>query len=268
MDQPDKIVDFEMPPVSEVAFGVQFEPLTELMVPHVGLLWAEFSETYPQADEHPPLAPVREDLSEPGKVDVQLDQRATLPRIWLANEAGTELLQLQRERFHLNWQRRSADDDYPGFKTLWGRFLDAWGRFAAFCDEWEIQPPRLAQAELTYVNPIALDDVGVTLADLGQVVPDLTWRATDRTDRFLPDFEAMRWQTSFLLPDGAGRLWVGMMTRRNEPDRDEVRLELTVRGEPPQDLEAWFRQAREWIVRGFADVTSRAVQDRVWRRTL
>jgi hypothetical protein len=46
--------------------------------------------------------------------------------------------------------------------------------------------------------------------------------------------------------------------------------ELTVRGIGPdrsvEGMWSWFDLAREWIVRGFADVTGPDVQQNIWRR--
>jgi len=73
------------------------------------------------------------------------------------------------------------------------------------------------------------------------------------------------------LPDEAARLHV---TIRHAKLRDSelpvLLLDLTVRGigkdMSPEGMLEWFDLAREWIVRGFADLTGEEVQKNIWRR--
>ncbi len=74
-----------------------------------------------------------------------------------------------------------------------------------------------------------------------------------------------------MLPDEAGRLHV---TIRHAKPRDSglplILLDLTVRGigsdKSLDGMAEWFDLAREWIVRGFSDLTGGDVQKNVWRK--
>jgi hypothetical protein len=105
--------------------------------------------------------------------------------------------------------------------------------------------------------------------DIGNVFPDFCFRVNER--RFLPEPEGFSWRTTFVLPNKVGRLHV---TIRNGISRDKnipvLMIELTVRGigndKSIEGMWPWFDLAREWIVRGFADLGSDQVQKDVWRR--
>ena len=45
-----------------------------------------------------------------------------------------------------------------------------------------------------------------------------------------------------------------------------ILIDLTVRGFSDDGMEKWFDLAREWIVCGFADLTGKDIQAKVWRR--
>ena len=103
--------DFERPPVIEVALSVQFKRLEALRSAHLGLLWAKFRpEGFPRTEDHAPLEPAFERF-DPNLLRTQLgiEVRASdlppLPRVWFLNEAGSELIQIQRDRFVHNWRK-------------------------------------------------------------------------------------------------------------------------------------------------------------------
>jgi hypothetical protein len=125
------------------------------------------------------------------------------------------------------------------------------------------------QYEMTYVNHISQGDGWIKMDEIGNVFPDFCFRLNER--RFLPEPEGINWRTTFVLPNKVGRLHV---TIRNGILRDKnipvLMIELTVRGigndKSMEGMWPWFDLAREWIVRGFADLGSDQVQKDVWRR--
>src|SRR5438132_1441838 len=91
------------------------------------------------------------------------------------------------------------------------------------------------------------------------------------TDRFLPGIEHLNLRTSFELPNRTARMHVSIRDGRRKDDMKPVFLfELTVRGFPGDqsrnEMWKWFDIAREWIVRGFTDLTTDDIQRKVWRR--
>lgn len=114
---------FRDPPLTEVSFSCQFEALP-ITAAHLGLAAAELRRRgFPRLEEHPPLPPVIEDLSTPFRrveIVVQLAQRTS--RIWCVSENGSDLIQMQPDRFVLNWRKVRQTDAYPSFANLSGNF--------------------------------------------------------------------------------------------------------------------------------------------------
>jgi hypothetical protein len=68
-----------------------------------------------------------------------------------------------------------------------------------------------------------------------------------------------------------GKLNVGIFPALRSRDQGRVILcHLSARvetsGPSDEDVDKWFAEAREWIVRGFADLTAEDAQDRLWQR--
>ena len=43
-------------------------------------------------------------------------------------------------------------------------------------------------------------------------------------------------------------------------------LDLTTRGISNEGIQEWFDMAHEWIVRGFEDLTTSEIQEKVWKK--
>jgi hypothetical protein len=79
--------------------------------------------------------------------------------------------------------------------------------------------------------------------------------------------ETINYRISFLLPDKMGRLYATIKTgaTRRVGGKKIVIFDLTVRGFNA-DMDKWFSVAREWIVKGFTDLTGNKIQDEIWKR--
>jgi hypothetical protein len=74
-------------------------------------------------------------------------------------EKSPFLLQVQGDRFYVNWRRIPGGGAYPrlfeesaGSPTLWRTFLSEWENFRKFCVDSGIGNPALSQYDLTYFN--------------------------------------------------------------------------------------------------------------------
>ena len=82
---------------------MQFNSLDRLQAPHLGVIWAEFREKYPDTEERPPLDPVFETFAGKGsrvpipRLHLELLTTIPTPRVFLINSAKTELIQVQRD---------------------------------------------------------------------------------------------------------------------------------------------------------------------------
>lgn len=258
-------VRFESPPVVEVVCGVLFSPIIGLRTAHVGLYWNEIRKDFPLVDEAPPLPSVIETFEPIQSVQVQVDLVPPLARTWFHRSDRRALIQLQRDRFAYNWKRRSpSDGEYPSYDRVIIDFEHQWKIFGDFIERENIGEMVLRQLELVYVNIIP--DASIPVGD--PVFADHAPKRARR--RFLPPPDSFAWQTSYVLPDSAGRLHVRIGSARQPDSGDPIRrLDMVARGineAATKSMRTWFDLAHDWIVHGFADVTTPNMQAEVWRR--
>lgn len=255
-------VQFTNPPVIEVVCGVSFSLPTPLKTAHVGRYWSQVTDEFPRCDDAQPLAFVVEGPLgfDPDGIQIEQSILPPLRRSWLISDDGTNLVQIQEDRFLFNWKSGDHGAPYPGYTNVIAAFQKQWTRYRDFLRS-DVSEPSMSQLEMTYWNFL----VGgwELLRDHG--------RDTSDGERFLPEPELINWRCSFGLPEGAGRLHVVAASARHNPTgRRGVRLELTARGMPKdvsdESCAAWFAVAHEWITQGFADMTTPNAH-RDWGRT-
>jgi uncharacterized protein (TIGR04255 family) len=252
----DKLPEYERPPVSEVVTGLYFNKLP-LLMPHFGLLWQEFRKEYPKFEEAPPLVP---------DPDTSPDD-AFLPRVWFTTNDQTGLIQVQQGYFLTNWRQVKREDAYPRYPEVIKVFKNRFGRFQSFLKEYELPSITPVRYELTYVNLFPQNEGWKGFSDIGSILPDLSWR--NSPGRFLPALGGMSCAFTFAMSKDLGRLAVGVQSAKRRTDNlIAIKLELSAKGKPQADMDmwGWFDRAHEWIVRGFADLTSQRVQQEVWGR--
>ena len=260
---------FSNPPVVEVVCGVQFDPLEDLLAPHLGLFWQMIRANYPQCRERPPLVRRIESAQGSGTISLELGDVPPLPRMWFVSERDNSLLQIQRDLFLFNWRKVSDEDEYPRYPFVKAQFSDYWQRFGEFISQHDLGAITPRQYEMTYVNHISQGQGWERIVDVGHILPDCVWR--DDAQRFLKEPESIGWRASFALPAGQGKLHAAMRAAtHSKTQRPLFLLELTVRGFSVDGGEeamwTWFDLARDWIVRAFVDLTGSEVQTSVWRK--
>jgi uncharacterized protein (TIGR04255 family) len=249
-------VKFDNPPVVEVVCGVRFDTGGKMKVAHVGAFWAALKDAYPVADEAPPI--MRGPFEPPPDI---------APRTWLITSDGSELIQLQKDWFLLNWKKMRDSQAYPSYDQVKTKFNRRFSEFLRFLASHHI-PISYKEFELTYVNHVSRSN-GLAEVGEGALLIDHTFA---EKDRFLPAPAEINWKTSYPLPQGYGRLNVtahtGVLTATGER---LVRLDLQAvglpGGSPESHMEEWFELAHEWITRGFADITAPELHG-IWGRTL
>ncbi len=259
--------DYSHPPVVEVVCGVTFKPLKALLGPHLGLIWQQFQDEYPQVQEVPPLTPVIEGFEGEDTAQLSFSNVPPLPRVWFVHGENTGIVQIQRDRFLHNWKKASDTDAYPRYPQVIELFKRHLGTFETFVETQGLGPVEPIQYELTYVNLLPKGEGWSSFDDMHQVFSDFAWK--NDSNRFLPTPDAFNWHTTFCLPDKLGRLHVSIQSH-SPNNEDVIKLQLMVRGLPSStseyDVWQWFDTAREWIVRGFADLGTEEIQNQVWRR--
>ena len=267
--------DFEDPPVVEVALSVQFDSLPNLHMTHLGLLWERFRDRFPVVEEQSPLEPVFERFGGPrirrGSARIEMLKSLPIPRCWFLNEAGTELVQVQHDRFIHNWREADTDARYPRYEHIRSGFESELQQFSEFVAEEELGDFAPRQCEVTYVNHIAIGGNWQTHGDLGQV---LTVFQAEFNDSFLETVEDAGLRLRFVIPnkegEPIGRLHAALEPGYRTDDRRPMFvLELTARGAPLGEgitgVLAFLDLGREWVVRGFTSMTT-PVMHKEWGR--
>lgn len=267
--------EFGEPPLIEVALSVQFEKLDALQIPQLGLAWQTFRERFPRTEEQPPLEPTFERFGQRsgGQRGVRLELVSTppTPRVWFLNDEGTELVQVQRDRFVRNWRKKEDTDTYPRYHRLREAFKQD---FSSFCNlvsdqGWGTVVPN--QCEATYVNLIAAGNGWTSHGELGNVV---TVFSTTYSDTPLGTPEEVAINLKYILTDAAtkpvGRLHVNATpVIRADDNTPAIRLVLTARGMPEGEgldgVLAFMDRGRQSIVRSFASITTEAMH-KIWKR--
>jgi len=230
-----RLEHLEQPPIVEVICGVHFDPL-EVDPVLAGAFWAERRDRFP----HRKILPALHAAPDPMGVMVALGGAMPL-RTWLISADETHLVQIQQDRFYLNWRRRPQGGDYPHFASsgehgLLAQALREFDAFGRFCEQTLAKSPTVRRVELGKVDHFAEGDSWSGSADLARMMPglapflalceggrsDVLWRVHDRkgeseftaTAASTLAFEAgnpqprkgLKFETSVVLPATAGDL--------------------------------------------------------------
>jgi uncharacterized protein (TIGR04255 family) len=261
-------VRFNRPPVVEVVCSVQFTLARPLNSVDQGLYWETIRGDFPRVEDAPPINTAFEGFGQTDEVSLEVLKLPPLRRSWFLSQDGSNLIQLQDNRFVFNWKRAKSDATYPSYDVVIAAFEQRWTAFEAFLLREKQCAPTCQQFELTYVNHIGPDN-GLSL--VGETGPLVDHIRNDRPDRFLPVPEGFNLVTTYLLPNRWGRLRVNAQMAIREPGNERiVRLDMTARGIPgdiaSKDRRAWFDLAHEWITHGFADSTNPILHGNAWER--
>jgi uncharacterized protein (TIGR04255 family) len=267
--RPKHLPDFDNPPVVETVLSVQFEPLSSVQTAHLGLLWEEYRTTFPKSEDRPPLDPVVEQFPESPVARVGLKFQALenfpAPRIWFTNDQGSEMIQVQNDRFIKNWRKEGEGARYPHYdETIRPNFDRDYTIFLAFLEKNQLGAPHVNQCEVTYVNHILAGQGWERYGDLEKIFT--FWRSPD----LVPPVPAedLRLHARFVIPgkDGKpiGRLHVDVQPAvRTSDNRPMYVLHLTARGQVGAGLD-FFDIGREWIVTTFKRLTTNSMHN-IWR---
>jgi uncharacterized protein (TIGR04255 family) len=230
--------------------------------------WSQIRKHFPDLSDNPPLPLVVEAPSQGSAVNVtppfQMLNMPPLRRAVLKSGDGRHIIQIQQDKFILNWTRGKSKT-YPDFETALSEFESHLSLLNKTLQAEGFGETVEAQYELMYVNLIGPDN-GLALVGEGGLLVD---HARDsRSNRFLPIPSGFNWTSSYDLPNEFGRLHVSAQPVLVPPENQRrVRLDMVARGFPRNDAGAdrkvWFHLAHDWIVRGFADSTSPTLQKEV-----
>ncbi|KJC35652.1 hypothetical protein UP09_30990 [Bradyrhizobium sp. LTSP885] len=271
--RPADLPEFGAPPLTEVAIGVQFDVIPGLSTPHVGLIWQHFRKAFPLVEEQVPLQPVFETFGPnpmPPGMGLQFSITPETPRVFFVNEARTELLQVQKDRFLHNWRKIQQGDNYPRFERMLETFRAGFATFSNALSSEGLGPIIPNHCEVTYINQVVIPS-GSNLSDLegdlfGQLTGSLALEDLGRP-------EDLRFLLRYVMKDNEGRP-VGRLIVSAEPARRAdgqtiVQLTLTARGRPATPDERgivdFLNKGRGSVVRAFAHLTGPKMH-KLWER--
>ncbi len=155
----NNLPEYTSSPVTEVALGVQFEPLLGLDSIEIGRLSASFSEEFPTHLEQPPLPHVVSvDLSIPANIQIGLIQQPR--RYWFLSHMTDMLLQLQNDRVILNWRKVNDDLVYPRYNALKKLFEGKFNVIDQFVSSKGLGKIKIDMVDLEYTNLIETNSNG------------------------------------------------------------------------------------------------------------
>jgi uncharacterized protein (TIGR04255 family) len=262
--------DYDTPPVVETVIGVQFQRLLSLSNAHLGAFWVELGhDEWNAVEDKPRLARQEERFVPEGqwgkKLNLQFTQDPS-ERLQIKNNDGNRMIQIQDDRFHLNWLGKDGDD-YPRFPTVRNEFLETFNKFQAFLDHHNIDECRPDHWEITYVNHIPQGELWESPADWGFFKPLAPLTSIEG----LIEGESFSGQWHFVIPGQRGRLHVEWdHIKLQDIDEEIIRINFTARGSV--DLEGTTRLneavlagvelGRETIVRSFRELMDETANDR------
>jgi uncharacterized protein (TIGR04255 family) len=271
--EPLPLPEYDAPPVSEVALSIEFLPLANWRGPHAGRFWNQISTLYPKTEEMPPLPSEIErfgpDISRFQALVPRFQlMDAQAQRFWFIADPATRLIQVQRDRFIINWRKITGDETYPRYeKEMRPRFEREWMLFQTFVLESDLGQIDVQQCEVTYVNHIVKGEGWETPSEAVSIFSH--WSGSG-SDGFLPPFESLNANGTFLIEQDKGRLYFFIhRVIRTIDQKEAIQVQLTARGRPSTssnaDVLAWMDLGREWIVRGFTDLTTPRAHS-LWKR--
>lgn len=264
--RPVDLPDFADPPVAETVLSVQFESVTAMRAAHFGMFWGQIIDRFPTTEEHSELSHVVEQFpDQPRSVGIQFEavEVPPTPRFWFINGSGTELVQLQRDRFIKNWRKVGPEQNYPRYETVREGFESDFSLFKRFVSANNLGQIGIDQCEVTYVNHIVAGRGWDSYADVDKV-----FRPWSQPNGAVPGkADGVTFNARFPINDAKGspigRLHaVVQPVVRTDDGRQMFLFSLTARGQLGNGTE-FFDIGRDWIVRSFKELTTNEMH-KVW----
>lgn len=273
---PFDLVRFARPPVAEVALTAQFrEPVIDLAT--VGVFAEQIRKQFPNQSQRQPAAPIEPETFDqsptpPPPFRIQFAQEVQLPRLWFESPNHDRLVQLQPDRLSVNWRLLDGDPtEYPHYSELRKTFQAQLKRLRAIVQRSGRELEVIA-CEVLYVNPIEpVGQAGPGMhPDLAMVLNRIS---RSPTKAFLGRPEDSQYHARWRIPgpDGqpAGRLYLSAEPAVSDSQKSIYLVQLVGRTIPTTSQAKAVMNAldlgHEWVVRGFADVTTKAMH-KIWER--
>lgn len=260
----DHPVTFARPPVNEVVLSIQFANQASDDAMLLAEFWPRIKDRFPTLERQPPIAPVIEDFSSPpqsGSIELEFGTQPFPQRYWCISESGYDLIQIQKDRFLVNWRKQGDDIPYPRYEHVREGFSDLAPIFQEAVSP--ASPLEIVQCEITYINQIkASPESGFGHMELSRV---LRLFKDQISLEAVPPAEDTQFQSRHVLRrDGDepfGRFYIAASPGFRSSDNAPVYgVTLMSRGAPiTPDLDGainFFDDGHDRIVRTFKEITT------------
>jgi uncharacterized protein (TIGR04255 family) len=257
-----------------VALAVQFEPGTVTTMDALRLR-SRVQENFPGYQEQPSRPPMGEVFMSSGEVPqfkVEVLPAPSAPRYWFLNADGTQLIQVQHDLAAFNWRRTpDGKSDYPRYPSLRAHLVQVLDELSAVLSEEGNRPLAVNWCEVTYINHIRPSVGENERPRVGRVLSCV--HDSSNGKRFLPGLDDAQLTWRYLIPNGEasrGRLTISLSSAVSIPEAVPIwTMSLTTRLRPSsddtQDALRALDLGREWVVRGFVELTSEEMHE-LWGR--
>ncbi len=256
---------FRSPPVYETVLAIQFEELSAFRAIHFGLFYEAVARRFPVAEDQPRAEPIVETFPIlPRQMTLMLEQKKTGPeRVWFRDKSdGALLLQVQPDRFGLNWRRTSENEPYSRFDQNGPLFLEEFGKFERFCEDHALGKLQPNLCEVIYVNHLfpMVDESAVECMERVLAGVSMT------LENGLPTPELAAFNRVYPIGDRKGRLYVEAAIGRHQEKGNFVLLKITARivHREGDDLTTNLQMAHDAVVNGFVAITTADARTRRW----
>ena len=255
----------------EVAFSVGFEEFHRLMRYELDDLHAaKYAEQFPNDEEKAPHKPFIEE-PDGGLAALPSASPITNIRRWFSNDDASGLVQVQRNWFARNWRvtvqesGNGAIPPYPGYAALRADYSESVNSFIDFVRDTDLGEFKPVQCEISYRLQLQAGGLWEDPGGLGRVASIFS----RRHGAYLPDMEAMRIITQYVIPDSngerIGRLYGRLETAGAGNGTHFLILTMFARGTPMgggvDGVLAFQDTGHRWIVNGVRDfLTPEAVE--------
>lgn len=240
-------VSFENPPLNELVLGVQFSAPV-ISTEDIFNFYSSFLKTpYPRIQESDLLPVTIEKTDRPNEVRmVGLGTR----KLFIST-ANDTLVQIQSDRFLLNWRKLDTNNMYPHFDNVYEKFLEQLNNLFSTKDELK---RLINQYEITYVDHLTSDSLELHRFKLNEMFVFMPLKAPVKSAdiNFTIPTESVGGNLNIKIKSGV----------RNIDRKPVIVLETTCRGYSADiSMNDWFRKSREILVNFFNDSISSQVKN-------
>lgn len=260
----------ESAPIDELVLGVQLQAGVAEDAVTLADFWPRVRNDFPSLEKHPPLPPGQEDFGNDVATGLQFEllTAAPPPRYWFVSQDDSRLVQVQPDRFFLNWRKRSEAQAYPRYRVLREDFERRFGELLLALPAQARDGAAATWCEVSYINHVDAEGPG---DERHRPLSDILRLIASPTQEVLPPPEDTQFHQRYVLRNGdgpIGRLYISATPALRAADRRPIyvlTLLARLRPETPdlQGVVGALDRAHDVILPAFRNITTPAMH-RVW----